>query len=78
MKKIIIFIFCILLLSSCDNKEQTLSNNFKIIDTTEVCAEALEEIYRDKEYIYYLPCIKSGNIKIEFDDGRTYKLKEVL
>lgn len=51
---------------------------FEIIDTTEVCAEALEGIYTDITGEYYLPCIKSQNISIRFSDGTTYSLKYVL
>lgn len=52
--------------------------SFEIIDTTEVCAEALEGIYKDETGEYYLPCIKSQNISIKFSDGTTYSLKYVL
>jgi len=51
---------------------------FEIIDTTEVCAEALEGIYTDITGEYYLPCMKSQNIYIKFGDGTTYSLKFVL
>ena len=40
------------------------SNIINIIDETKVCDEALEEIYRDKDNIYYLPCIQSEFIKV--------------
>lgn len=62
---------------SCSiGEEEKLS--FEIIDSTEVCAEALEEIYKDNKYTYYLPCMKSGNILIKFSNGNEYSLKEVL
>jgi len=51
---------------------------FEIIDTTEICAEALEGIYKDSTGEYFLPCIKSQNISIKFNDGTTYSLKYVL
>lgn len=51
---------------------------FEIIDTTEVCAEALEGIYTDITGDYYLTCIKSQNISIKFSDGTTYSLNYVL
>lgn len=90
MKKIflnllIIFVFGLLLVGCNKEKEKTniddkdkSSKEFVIVDETEVCAQALEEIYRDSDYIYYLSCIKSGNITIKFEDGRVYTLREVL
>lgn len=51
---------------------------FEIIDTTEVCAEALEGIYSDATGDYYLPCMKSQNISIKFSNGATYSLTYVL
>ena len=53
-------------------------STFEIIDTTEVCAEALEGIYKDLTGEYYLPCIKSQNIFIKFSDGSKYNLMYVL
>ena len=73
-KKIIIICILTILLIGC--KKNT--KEFIIIDNTEICAEALEEIYRDDNYKYSLPCIKSDNITIQFKDGKEYKLKEVL
>lgn len=61
---------------SCSLNEEKLT--FEIIDNTEFCVQALEEIYKDSEYTYYLPCIKSDNITIKFSDGEEYFLKEVL
>ena len=58
--------------------EDDLKNNVHIVDTTDVCAEALEEIYRDDENIYYLPCIKSANITIKLADGNEYPLRVAL
>lgn len=77
MKKILIGSLAIILLAGCQDKKDN-KNNFTIIDDTEVCAQALEKIYKDDNYTYYLNCIKSDNIKIKFEDGKTYKLKEVL
>ena len=52
---------------SCPLKETT----FEIIDESKnikdfICAEALEEIYRDDEYIYFLSCLKSEYIKVNY------------
>ena len=67
---------------SCPLKETT----FEIIDESKnikdfTCAEALEEIYRDDEYIYFLSCMKSEYIKVKyspnhFSENITTALKE--
>ena len=67
---------------SCPLKETT----FEIIDESKnikdfICAEALEEIYRDDEYIYFLSCMKSKYIKVNyspnhFSENITTALKE--
>ncbi len=67
---------------SCPLKETT----FEIIDESMnikdfICAEALEEIYRDDEYIYFLSCLKSEYIKVNyspahFSENITTALKE--
>ena len=59
---------------------------FEIIDESKnikdfTCAEALEEIYRDDEYIYFLSCMKSKYIKVNYSPGHfseniTIALKE--
>ena len=65
-------------LSYYERFKEELSEKFEIIDTTEVCAEALEEIYRDDKFIYYLPCIKSKNITIKMSNGTKYPLRVAL
>ena len=67
---------------SCPLKKTT----FEIIDESKnikdfTCAEALEEIYRDDEYIYFLSCMKSEYIKVNyspnhFSENITTALKE--
>ena len=67
---------------SCPLKETT----FEIIDESKnikdfTCAEALEEIYRDDEYIYFLSCMRSEYIKVNyspnhFSENITTALKE--
>ncbi len=54
------------------------SSYFEVIDESESCDNKEEEIYLDKENIYYLPCSKSDYIKIKFSNGDTYKLKEAI
>ena len=48
-------------------------NNFdyKILYKYDVCAEALELLYEGEDKVYYLPCISSHAIYIEWDDGTT-------
>ncbi len=55
---------------SCPLKKTT----FEIIDESKnikdfTCAEALEEIYRDDEYIYFLSCMKSEYIKVNYSSN---------
>ncbi len=61
------------------------NNKSKIIDIVDriekenlTCAEALEEIYRDDTYIYYLPCIKSNNIIVKYENGYQETLASAL
>lgn len=70
---------CILIIVDIDSKrEARTTEDFEIIDTTEICAEALEGIYSDNVYEYFLPCIKSQNITIKFSDETSLSLKEAL
>lgn len=68
----------LIMVSIASKREAKMNQDFEIIDTTEVCAEALEGIYSDNIYEYFLPCIKSQNITIKFSDGRTLPLKEAI
>ena len=58
----------------CNNNVEIMN----IIDESEVCAEALEEIYKDDEYTYYLPCIKSEMIKVIYSDNTELTLKKAF
>lgn len=54
-----------------------------IIDKTKdikdfVCAEALEEFYRDEKYVYYYNCIKSNYIVVRYNDGTEETVKDAL
>ena len=57
---------------------QDFVDGFVIVDETTECAEALEEIYRDDEYIYYLPCIKSSTIFLKYNNGEKTNIKKAL
>lgn len=72
---LLIIIFLFISNQELINKKNN-SNDYTIIDTTEICAEALEEIYSDDDYTYYLPCIKSSNIYIKWDNGDIHKLMD--
>lgn len=57
--------------------------DFKIIDTSKKMEDvsfdtALEEIYEDEKYTYYLPCMKSQYIKVEFGNGKKYNIIPAL
>ncbi len=80
---VILFLLGGLILTKLNINKNVLSDeskplSYKIIDETEVCADALESIYEDNNYTYYLSCIKSNNIFIEFSNGTKYSLKFVL
>ena len=59
-------------------KKPLARGDFKVVDNAGTCAQSLEEIYRDKTYIYYLSCQKSNSVFIEFDNGEKYPIKEAL
>lgn len=76
---VIVVCVCILIIVGIDSKREVrTSEDFEIIDTTEICAETLEGIYSDSVYEYFLPCIKSQNITIKFSDETSLSLKEAL
>lgn len=61
----------------------SFSDDYVIVDTTKEikdfsCAEALEEIYEDRNYEYFLPCMKSQYIKVRYYDGNELSLVEAL
>lgn len=60
------------------NKKPIARGDFKVVDNTGTCAQALEEIHNDGTYRYYLSCIKSASVFIEFDNGETYPIKDAL
>lgn len=42
------------------------------------CAEALEEFYRDDEYVYYFYCMKSKYIVVIYESGYEEKVSDAL
>lgn len=66
-----------------NNTKYSLKEEFAIIDNSKEfdCNNIEEEIYRDDEYIYYLPCEKSQYIKViyapnEYQEGLKSSLAE--
>jgi len=59
-------------------EDAIIHNDYVIVDETEICADALEEIYNDELYVYYLPCIKSGNIYLKYNSGDKIYLRDAL
>ena len=66
-----------------NNTKYSLKEEFAIIDNSKEfdCINIEEEIYRDDEYIYYLPCEKSQYIKViyapnEYQEGLKSSLAE--
>lgn len=58
-------------------------DTYEIVDTTKDipdfgCDTALEEIYEDEDYIYYLPCMKSQYIEVRYNNARKEKLISAL
>lgn len=59
------------------------SSSFTIVDKTKTmkdfsCADALEKIYEDDQYKYYLTCLKSDYVVVQHDDGSEESLMSAL
>jgi hypothetical protein len=52
--------------------------DFCIVDTGQTALQALERIFEDQNYVYYLSSIRSHAIYVEFADGTRRSLREVL
>lgn len=63
---------------SYDCDVHNMKEEFIIVDETENCAEALEEIARDDLFIYYLPCVQSETIFIKYKNGNKITIKKAL
>lgn len=82
-KGVIIKIFNITVFN---NSKYDIEKEFVIVDSSKnnenfTCASALEEIYKDDEYIYYLPCQKRQYIKViyapnEYQEGLKSSLED--
>jgi hypothetical protein len=58
------------------NKKETL--DYTIVDKSGSCESGDDEIYQDKEYIYYLECIKSDKIVLKYSNKKEIYLKDAL
>jgi hypothetical protein len=56
----------------------TNSDDFTIVDETQVCAQALELMHEDDEYKYYFECIKSETVFIVFADGSRLSVRDAM
>lgn len=61
----------------------TKIDDYIIVDTSKdikdfSCAEALEKIYEDSEYTYYLNCIKSKYIEVRYPNDKKENIIEAL
>jgi len=61
----------------------SFENTYEIVDKTKnwedfACDEALEKIYEDEKYIYYLPCMKSQYIEVRYENLKREKLISAL
>lgn len=80
------FIIKIFNITIFNNTKYELQKEYVIVDTSKnipnfSCDQALEEIYRDDKYIYYLPCQKSEYIKViyapnEYQENLKSSLKD--
>ena len=55
-----------------------MANVFKITNVTTNCDDYEKELFKDREYTYYLVCSKSSNIAIKYLDGDVYTLNDML
>lgn len=63
--------------------ECSFSSDYVIVDTTKEikdfsCAEALEGIYEDRNYEYFLPCMKSQYIRVRYNNGNDLSIVAAL
>ena len=90
IKIVISIIIVIVLLIGLIKVRQNLFNNnlndlinkynfdLKIVDETDICAEALEQFYEDDLHVYYFSCIKSNNVYAIINDNEKYLVKDLL
>ena len=67
----------------CSDISFVESKVIEIVDTSKnikdfTCAEALEQFYEDKDFIYYYSCIKSKYIIVRYENGYEETVKDAL
>ena len=77
---LIVILIGLVILVFSNNEDEDVNKivDYKIVDNTTSCTEGLEEIYKDNKSTYYLPCIKSANIEIVWDNGEKDLLKNAI
>lgn len=55
-----------------------INYEYSLIDKSESCAMALELIYETNTTAYFLPCIKSNSIYLEYADGTIVSLRDAI
>ena len=68
---------------TCAEVQINIDEIQSIVDTSKenkdfACAEALEEFYKDKNYTYYYPCMKSEYIIVTYSSGYTETVSSAL
>ena len=58
--------------------QYSIKLDYRIIDSSETCADSLEEIYQTDTHTYYLPCEKSGDLYLQWNNGLITYLKDDL
>jgi hypothetical protein len=59
-------------------KNPNLNSDYVLIDETEMCLSALEKVYEEGIYEYYLPCIQSDTIFLVYEDGTKISVGDAL
>ena len=59
-------------------EDNSIILDYRILDKSNYCNETLELIYEDENNSYYLPCIKSNLIYIEYNTGEIILLEDAL
>lgn len=59
-------------------KNPNLNSDYVLADETELCPSALEKIYEEGIYAYYLPCIQSDTIFLVYEDGTKISVNDAL
>ena len=76
--KYLLLVMCLLIIfAGCGEKKYTLVDKSKDIENF-ICLEALEEFYKDDNYVYSYPCIMSEYVVVRYEDGTEITVKDAL